>query len=131
MEMKDVVLSALAEIQTLEQEIAVMTKGSTSKEETQAPKHVIDDSVEDEGTIEHTSQAKESALKTQKETSLSRDEADFLNKLRERLLVLFEGFQSPNNKNLEAKVDLTLNFLEYSLAVIDDRIEKHKSRPKF
>jgi len=38
-------------------------------------------------------------------------------------LVLFEGFQSPNNVNIEAKVDLTLNFFEYLLATIDNRLE--------
>lgn len=44
--------------------------------------------------------------------------------LRERILVLFEGFQSPNNKNIEAKIDLTLNFLEYLLATVDEQLEK-------
>lgn len=48
--------------------------------------------------------------------------------LRERILVLFEGFQSPNNKNIEAKIDLTLNFLEYLLATIDEQLEKMEPR---
>lgn len=52
------------------------------------------------------------------------DDTRFLKNVRERILVLFEGFQSPNNKNIEAKVDLTLNFLEYLLASIEERIEK-------
>lgn len=47
----------------------------------------------------------------------------FYMNLRERILVLFEGFQSPNNKNIEAKIDLTLNFLEYLLATIDEQLE--------
>lgn len=51
------------------------------------------------------------------------DERQFCQSMRERILVLFEGFQSPNNKSIEAKVDLTLNFLEYLLAVIDERLE--------
>lgn len=51
------------------------------------------------------------------------DERAFCESMRERILVLFEGFQSPNNKSIEAKVDLTLNFLEYLLAVIDERLE--------
>jgi len=50
----------------------------------------------------------------------------FLTNLRERLLVIFEGFQSPNNHSIEAKVDLTLNFLEYLLAVTEDRLENLK-----
>ena len=48
----------------------------------------------------------------------------FLTSLRERLLVLFEGFQAPNNTNIEAKIDLTLNFLEYVLVTIDTRVEE-------
>lgn len=50
--------------------------------------------------------------------------------LRERILVLFEGFQSPNNKNIEAKIDLTLNFLEYLLATIDEQLEQMDSPKK-
>ena len=51
-------------------------------------------------------------------------EDQFLYDLRERILVLFEGFQSPNNAKIEAKVDLTLNFLEHLLAKIDTKLEK-------
>jgi len=47
--------------------------------------------------------------------------------LRERILVLFEGFQSPNNKSIEAKIDLTLNFLEYLLATVDEQLEQMDS----
>ena len=67
---------------------------------------------------------------TQKETSTisSNDEEQFLNSTRERLLVLFEGFQAPNNTNIEAKIDLTLNYLEYVLASIDSRIQTIKGR---
>jgi hypothetical protein len=53
----------------------------------------------------------------------SDDEVRMLEGIRERLLVLFEGFQSPNNVNIEAKVDLTLNFFEYLLATIDNRLD--------
>ena len=48
----------------------------------------------------------------------------FLTSMRERLLVLFEGFQAPNNTNIEAKVDMTLNFLEYVLVTIDSRVQE-------
>ncbi|MDH5465378.1 MAG: hypothetical protein OEW60_07075 [Thiovulaceae bacterium] len=51
-------------------------------------------------------------------------EERFLEDLRERILVLFEGLQSPNNTNVEAKVDLTLNFLEHLLAQIDTQLDK-------
>lgn len=49
------------------------------------------------------------------------DEEKFLNALQERILVLFEGLQSPNNRNIENKVDMILNFLEFTLAIIDEK----------
>jgi hypothetical protein len=54
------------------------------------------------------------------------DEKAYLSSMRERLLVLFEGFQAPNNSNIEAKIDLTLNYLEYVLASIDTRLDRLK-----
>lgn len=48
----------------------------------------------------------------------------FLFELRERMLVLFEGLQMPNNAHLQEKLELTLNFLEYALALIDERLNK-------
>ena len=59
----------------------------------------------------------------QEEVEDEYSQKQFYMNLRERILVLFEGFQSPNNKNIEAKIDLTLNFLEYLLATIDEQLE--------
>ncbi len=50
---------------------------------------------------------------------------EFLKHLRERLLILFDGLQSPNTQNLEIKLDVTLNFLEYILAKIEEKLQ-HK-----
>ena len=49
------------------------------------------------------------------------DEEKFLESLQDRILVLFEGLQSPNNRNIEVKLDMVLNFLEFTLAIIDER----------
>lgn len=65
------------------------------------------------------------ALQERRSESIS--DIKFLQNVRERILVLFEGFQSPNNQNIEAKIDLTLNFLEYLLASIDERLDKRDS----
>jgi len=70
----------------------------------------------------------EKPLHEEQECKTLDDERHFCESMRERILVLFEGFQSPNNKSIEAKVDLTLNFLEYSLAVLDERLEKLDNR---
>ncbi len=58
------------------------------------------------------------------------DEEKFLKSLKERILVLFEGFQAPNNQKLEAKIDLTLNFLEYLLAAIDERLSRIEQKER-
>ena len=53
-------------------------------------------------------------------------DTQFLYKLRNKFLVLFEGLQSPNIVDVEKKLDLTINFLEYTLAMIDKKIDETK-----
>jgi len=101
MELKDVILSTLAE---MEEEIPKEAINNISK------------------NFEVTETKKIETLHV--ESSSIDSEIVYLSSIRERLLVLFEGFQAPNNKDIEAKVDMTLNFLEYVLATIDSRLEK-------
>jgi hypothetical protein len=75
-------------------------------------------------TTEPTVSASLAKAQTAINKDILEDEKMFLNSVRERILVLFEGLQSPNNRNIEAKVDLIINFLEYQLAVVDERLEK-------
>jgi hypothetical protein len=58
------------------------------------------------------------------ETDITIIDENFLLNLREKLLVLFEGLQSPNIDNLEKKLDLTINFLEFALSQIDKKLNK-------
>ncbi len=99
MELKEVVLSTLAELD----------EGSVEEE-------LIEESIEKQEEI-----LEEKALEIVQNDASQRV---FYTNLKERILVLFEGFQSPNNKNIESKVELTLNFLEYLLASIDEQLEK-------
>jgi len=113
MELKDVILSTLAEIE----EIGALG-------EVEIPKI----SKEYSETL-NVGETQVSSLQNSSDASTSReDEMRILDGIRERLLVLFEGFQSPNNVQIEAKVDLTLNFLEYLLATIDNRLETIKEK---
>jgi len=48
---------------------------------------------------------------------------EFLYEVKERLLVLFEGLQSPNTQNLDVKLDVTLNFLQYLLVKIEEKLD--------
>lgn len=50
-------------------------------------------------------------------------EAEFLNALKERILVLFEGLNAFDKGDIEARVELNLKFMEFLLASIDDRLE--------
>lgn len=99
MELKDVILSTLAE---MEDDVPIVESTTQSVKE-----NVVE--VEPEYETE--------------DDTLVDSELVYLNSIRERLLVLFEGFQAPNNANIEAKVDMTLNFLEYTLATIDLRVQ--------
>ncbi|HDZ5065958.1 TPA: 2-oxoglutarate:acceptor oxidoreductase [Campylobacter jejuni] len=48
----------------------------------------------------------------------------FLKHLRERILVLFEGLNSIKKDELENRLNLTINFLEFLLANIEDKLKK-------
>lgn len=99
MELKDVILSTLQEIDSTETEKVEITDDVQSIEE-----------AVDEDVLEHESEQR------------------FLQNVQERLLVLFEGFQAPNNAKIDAKIDLTLNFLEYLLATIESRLKHLDSK---
>ena len=49
---------------------------------------------------------------------------EFLEELRDKLLILFAGLQSPNTDNIEIKLDVTLNFLEFLLAKIEEKLNE-------
>jgi len=108
MELKDVILSTLAEMEDDTQEVNAESLSKTPNV----------------ATKQEESLNKQEHEESLKETAYAESELIYLNSIRERLLVLFEGFQAPNNSNIEAKIDMTLNFLEYTLATIDARVEK-------
>lgn len=47
----------------------------------------------------------------------------FLRNLKERILVLFEGLNATGRENLEDRLELTLKFLEFVLANVENRLE--------
>jgi len=102
MELKDVILSTLEELEHTKEE---------------SPK---------QGTILNSPKANQAPKQEMQSDALNSNEEVFLSNMRERVHVLFEGFQSPNNTNIEAKVDLTLNFLEYLLGTIETRLNEIK-----
>lgn len=105
MELKDVILSTLAEMENIKLPQSDSKPLESFKQTTKKELHF-------EKEIEADDEQNSSS------------EMNFLTSMRERLLVLFEGFQAPNNTNIEAKVDMTLNFLEYVLVTVDSRVKE-------
>jgi len=116
-QLKDVILSTLEEIQ---QNIPLESANNELKE-----KKIQSTQVSQKQTQKKFAPQEEQYIQKK---NFDESELFFLNSLRERMLVLFEGFQAPNNVALEAKIDLTLNFLEYVLSTIDSRIEQIKGK---
>lgn len=119
-ELKDLVKDVLGEIQQDEQQ------NKNHEDEMKKVQEIQD--LLNEGNTEEESEPvenseEETSVESKSEQSGSSDEKQFLTGLRERLLVLFEGFNSPNNRNVEAKLDLTVNFLELVLARVEERLE--------
>ncbi len=78
-------------------------------------------------TILETLQEIEDSAINEESLSLSNAEKcdkEFLKHIKERILVLFEGLQSPNTDNIEIKLDITINFLEYLLVKIDEKLSQ-------
>jgi hypothetical protein len=66
----------------------------------------------------------ENILVEDREEKKENCDKEFLKHIKERLLILFEGLQSPNTENLDVKLDVTLNFLEYLLVKIDEKLNE-------
>ncbi|WP_169974994.1 MULTISPECIES: hypothetical protein [unclassified Campylobacter] len=52
----------------------------------------------------------------------------FLKNLKERILVLFEGLNVVSRENLEDRLELTLKFLEFVLANVENRLDNLKTK---
>lgn len=49
----------------------------------------------------------------------------YLNKIKERILVLFEALKNADNENdLNKRLDLTIEFIQFLLAHIDEQLDK-------
>lgn len=116
MNLKDAILSTISEIQNHEDIPA--DKTGLTENKTDIPPFKINQ------TAQNPHQKSSFNEDSDERSEIIEDR--FLQDLRERILVLFEGFQSPNNAKIEAKVDLTLNFLEHLLAKIDAKLEEKK-----
>jgi hypothetical protein len=58
------------------------------------------------------------------EDTIKSEDIEFLSHIREKMVVLFDGLQDDEIKDKEAKLELTLDFMEYLLATIDEKLGK-------
>jgi hypothetical protein len=75
--------------------------------------------------LETLQEIEESAISEEELSPSTKCDKEFLKHIKERILVLFEGLQSPNTENLDIKLDVTLNFLEYLLVKIDEKLSNN------
>lgn len=60
------------------------------------------------------------------EAVFSPSNIEFLEMLREKLLVLFEGLKMPQMRDSKEKLDLVVNFLQYELCLLDNFLKDNK-----
>ncbi len=91
-----------------------------------ALKDLVEETLEefDRRILEDEGQMKLLESEMEVQELIESDETQFLRHLRERMVVLFEGLLDKKVVGIEEKLDLTLDFLEYALARIDERIEE-------
>ena len=66
----------------------------------------------------------EPVKKRETTSSIDTKEREFLLHSKERLEVLFDGLKSDENQKVEAKLNLVINFLQFYLTQIDERLAK-------
>ena len=135
MELKEAILQTLAEIDASQTQTNLPNPINSPQQETKQEREALLDILPTEENLhknsldsqnpyerkiekldlKNTEELKQILIKQYKE------EERFLNAMQERILVLFEGLQSPNNRNIEDKVDMSLNFLEFTLAIMDEK----------
>ena len=74
--------------------------------------------------IEDTTNEQDISIDIQEEAKNDfNDEILTLLRLKERSLVLFEGLRNTKDSTLEIKLEMVLNYLEYQLYIIEDRLK--------
>ena len=124
MELKELILSTLEELDEKIAEDTQRAEALLKEQEERVELEILERMQEQEALAKLEDEAKTevSEVSPEKES----DEVAYLEHMRERMLVLFEGLQAEEMKNIDAKLDITLNFLEYSLASIEERLDEKK-----
>jgi hypothetical protein len=122
--LKDVILSSINEVQSSEMyEKRENGKGNLNLSFSEITPEEIQ-SIQTDHKVEKDLFFKQNGYIPPKTTSTrNKEEIEFLGKVRERIIVLFEGLKSEDIVHLENKLNLTVNFLETLIVLIDNRIK--------
>lgn len=101
---------------------------NTAKELSNQPKFQSENiTISKEPTTQNSSETDEVlaakvASSTQTSKDLGSSEMLYLQGLKERIGILFEGLNGADESNLEFRLDMTIKFLEFALASIENRL---------
>jgi hypothetical protein len=82
----------------------------------------LDARIQEDGYQEPKSKVVENRYKIEENLG----EREFLLYSKERFEVLFDGLNSEANQNVEAKLNLVINFLQFYISKIDERLDNIK-----
>ena len=132
MELKDLILQTLDEVAQDPDKVDKNIESSLLDSSLQQVRSSVDssDPSKSKPTLPKTS-IESSPVKNGKiippnaqEFGLGQDGAAYLENLREKLLVLFEGLKMPELQDTQNKLELVVRFLQYQLCVIDEILQK-------
>ncbi|WP_335890497.1 CiaD-like domain-containing protein [Campylobacter californiensis] len=113
MKLDDIARMAIDEVSAELEKIENMTK----VEEEQNLSSSKEDEAQEDIALQKVDEPKESAKE------IIGSEEIFLRNLKERIEVLFEGLNEMSQKDLPQRLELTLKFLEFVLANVENRLE--------
>ena len=124
MELKELILSTLQELntRTVQEEKSVQAVQELQHQEDEVSSKIFEEAREVKEAL-IVPKVEEELPASLEQSPQNDDEIAYLEHTKERLLVLFEGLQAKETKEIEKKVDLVLRFLEFQLATIEDRLE--------
>lgn len=114
-------LTSKDEIQKEEVQNTEQKQEEVKEQKTEIEQQVLDSNLKSEENEELSSEVLNASVIMQMQ-NLGED--IFLKNLRERILVLFEGLNHIKKEDLEQRLNLTINFLEFLLASIEDKLKK-------
>lgn len=121
MKLEDIAKITIDEVAAELEKIQKLEDMQKAKVEEQVRKEPF--SISEDEPKEQTVLSKQSIQNTQGFDSEISSEIIFLQNLKERISVLFDGLSSTESTNLDLRLDLTIKFLEFLLANVENRLK--------